>query len=166
MANGPDRDSYHRVRAVSDIPGPETMLPAPTRGKIRLFCPGHSPNPHIWICRVKHKRQAAASTERILLAVPRTSALWVSRHTCTLGEPRWQTRDRDSEGYVKSSRNTEGRASCGKVRRSPHHGTCASPRILSMYRASNPAGPDPFLSDSSRKTGGEKLPGEAALQKK
>ena len=79
MAYGPDRDSYHRVRAVSDIPGSETMLPAPARGKIRLFCPGHSPNPHIWICRVKHKRQAAASTERILLAVPRTSALWVSR---------------------------------------------------------------------------------------
>ncbi len=100
------------------------------------------------------------------VTVPRTSALWVSRHIYTLGELRCQTRDRDSERYVKSSRNTEGRASCGKVRRSPHHGTCASPRILSMYRASNPVGPDPFLSDSSRKTGGEKLSGVAALQKK
>ena len=164
MANGPDRDSYHRVRAV--FPDPKLCFPLLPGGKSASSARGTHPTRIYGFARSDTNGRLQPVLKGYCVAAPRTSALWVSRHTCTLGEPRWQTRDRDSEGYVKSSRNTEGRASCGKVRRSPHHGTCASPRILSMYRASNPAGPDPFLSDSSRKTGGEKLPGEAALQKK
>ncbi len=101
------------------------------------FLPGHYPT----------QRFARSDTNGRLQPVNELDTCCSTAHICALGElitlVRWAsrvgTRDRDSEGYVKSSRNTEGRhhAEGQTIPASWQH---ASPRILSMYRASNSPG--------------------------